>query len=156
MSEPHNDDAPYSVTLNIGIPPHSEYTLEVAEALAEAVRVLNHHTMHHEALRYPSDADRVLRELSSAASRLPQLLDQIGAWLTAEHEAGCIRVPGGEWAGVPGVAVAAVLMRMDEPRALAGALSGALDRVASVTADMAAAGDEAEDAGDDFDDEWGQ
>jgi hypothetical protein len=132
-----NDRHP--VILNIDAPRSPDYLLEVAEAFAEAPRVMNHQTRHHEALEYPSEADRLVRELSSAAGRLPQLLDQVAAWLEQEAAAGRIEVPSGEWAGVPGVAVVAVRLRADYARGLAEGLQEALDSLASVTCQMAAA-----------------
>ena len=60
--------------------PHSpEYTAEVADAAAEAIRVLNHATGGTEALTYPNDVDRLISVLETLASRLPQLFDQIQA-----------------------------------------------------------------------------
>jgi hypothetical protein len=75
------DDTSYLVALNSGAPPSADYVLELAEAIAEAVRVLNHQTHHREALPAPSDANDAIRALALAASRLPQLFGQIGARL---------------------------------------------------------------------------
>jgi hypothetical protein len=132
-----NDRHP--VILSTDAPPDPDYTHEVAEAFAECVRVLNHQTRHHEALEYPSEADRLVRELSSAVGRLPQLLDQVAAWLEQEAASGRIEVPSGEWEGVPGVAVVAVRLRADYARGMAEGLHEALDSMAKVTWQLAAA-----------------
>jgi len=129
-------DDRHPVILNIDAPPSSDYVLEVAEAVAEGVRTLNHQTRHHEALEYPSQADMLIRELSSAVSRLPQLLDQAAAWVEEEAAAGRILVPSGEWEGVPGVAAVAVRLRADYARGLAEGLAEALSSLASVTCQL--------------------
>ena len=63
--------------------PHSpEYTQEVGTALAESARVLNHATLGDApGLEYPSDADRLLRDVTTMLDRLPQLLEQVRRWL---------------------------------------------------------------------------
>ena len=62
-------------------------TLALARAAAEAVRALNHATLGG-GLGQPSDAYAVLGELSLTASRIPQLLGQVGRWLAAALAAG--------------------------------------------------------------------
>jgi hypothetical protein len=84
------DDAPYTVALNSRAEPSPECVLELAEAIAEAVRVLNHQTLHREALPGPSDADDAVRALALAASRLPQLFGQIGARLEGARPEGAV------------------------------------------------------------------
>jgi len=66
--------------------PHG--TLALARSAAEAIRSLNHATLGGEGLEQPADAYAVLGELSLAASRLPQLLGQVGRWLAAALAAG--------------------------------------------------------------------
>jgi hypothetical protein len=58
-------------------------TLALARSAAEAIRSLNHATLGGDGLGQPADAYAVLGELSLAASRLPQLLGQVGRWLAA-------------------------------------------------------------------------
>jgi hypothetical protein len=120
--------------------PHSpEATLRVAGLVAEGTRYLNHATRHHEALRYPSDADRVVRELASMAGRLDQLLEQIGAWLAAEQEAGRIGMAASEFGGGPVAAVRAVTtarLRLDAARLEAENLHGALEYAGHVLAEL--------------------
>jgi|HubBroStandDraft_1064217.scaffolds.fasta_scaffold587844_2 hypothetical protein len=55
----------------------------LARTAAEAVRSLNHATLGGDGLAQPADAYEVLGELALAASRLPQLLGQVGTWLAA-------------------------------------------------------------------------
>jgi hypothetical protein len=55
----------------------------LARSAAEAVRALNHLTLGGGGLEQPAGAYEVLGELSLAASRLPQLLGQVGTWLAA-------------------------------------------------------------------------
>jgi hypothetical protein len=55
----------------------------LARTTAEAVHSLNHATLGGDGLGQPADAYAVPGELSLAASRLPQLLGQVGAWLAA-------------------------------------------------------------------------
>jgi hypothetical protein len=139
-----------SVSLNTDIAPHPEYTLELAgEAVAGGVRVLNHQTRHHEALRYPAEADTLIRYLAMAASRLPQLFGQIGGWLDAEQAAGGLRVPQGEYAGRPDAAVIAAGLDLEAASVLAEALQQALYAAASRTTDLAAADPGPEDDEDD-------
>ena len=132
-----DDDQPYAVALNIDAPPSPDYVLELAETIAEAVRVLNHQTRHHEALEYPSQADTLIRYLSSAASRLPQLLEQVSAWMNAEYAAGRIQMTGGEFMQ-PAVAGLAVEARLGKAAEHAEALRQALDSATAVTSAMAA------------------
>src|ERR1700758_5032397 len=63
-------------------------TLALARSAAEAIRSLNHATLGADGLEQPSDAYEVLGELSLKASRLPQLLGQVGRWLAAALAAG--------------------------------------------------------------------
>lgn len=125
--------------LSTDAPPSPERTLKLAETLAELVRVLNHTTMHHEALRYPAEAYRVIQELSSAAQRLPQLFAQISRWLSAEQAAGRVTATGGEYGGRPDMAVVAAMMRLDEAQMAAGHLQEALAGAASQASCMGAA-----------------
>ena len=125
------------IDLNTDGPSDPKYTIEVANALALSVRVLNHLTRHHEALEFPADADLLIRELAVGASRLPQLLSQVGAWLDREQAAGRIEVPSGEYAGNPRTAVVTAGVRLEMASAIAAALQEALEDVARVTSGLA-------------------
>lgn len=127
--------------------PSPERTLHLAYTLASAVRCLNHDTRHHEALEHPAEADRVIRELSAMAGRLPQLLQQVSAWLEAEHAAGRVTVADGDYAGRPDAAVSAARVRLDMARGAAAALRQELDFAASLTCDLGGVEDD-EGSGD--------
>ena len=133
------DDDRQPVILDAGAPADHLYVQEVADAFAESVRVLNHQTLHHEAIMFPSEADGLIREIASGVSRLPQLFAQIGAWLDQEQAAGRIEVPCGEFAGSSATAVSTARVRLDMASAIAAALHEALGDAASVTCDLAAA-----------------
>ena len=143
MTDDH--DPPYTVALNIGGPRDPRYVLEVAEAFAECIRVLNHLTRDHAALEYPAEADTLIRYLSRAAAMLPQLLGQVGAWLEQEDAAGRITVPAGEYRGNPLLAVASARLRLDMAVGAAAALRMELDNAAAVTTDLAGVPDGEED-----------
>jgi hypothetical protein len=111
------------------------------------MRALNHLTRHHEALREPSDADQLIRDVSLAVSRLPQLLEQVSGWLVAEQAAGRIGI-------VPGIRLPNAVLALDVARqelekaqALARMLQQALDAVAAVTTDMTGIEDGSDEEG---------
>lgn len=134
------------IDLSTDTAPSPERTLQLAETLAEIVRTLNHQTRHHEALRYPADADRVLRELASAAARIPQLCAQVARWHAGEDAAGRVEVPSGEWAGRPHTAVTALQVRLDAARASAMALCADLESAAQVASVLVLGEDDGDDA----------
>ena len=123
-----------NIDLSTGAPPSPERTLKLAETLAEIMRVLNHTTMHHEAIGKPSDVDRVVRDLSSMEARLPQLLGQLGAWLEQEEATGRIEVAG--QAEDPAVSVMAVVMNLEDASGAAARAQVDLDVAASVTSSL--------------------
>ncbi|HTQ93458.1 MAG TPA: hypothetical protein VMK84_28575 [Streptosporangiaceae bacterium] len=129
------------IDLSTAAPPPPGRTVRQAETLAEITRVLCHATMHHEALGEPSDAYRVLCELSSAASRLPQLIAQVTRWYALEDAAGRIAVPEGQWQGRPAAAVTALQAEGDATIAAAERLRAALAEMTRVAAALAAEGD---------------
>lgn len=69
----------------------SPSTVDLAAAAAQAVRQLNHRTLHSAALTGPAQLDRIVAELAVMVAGLPQLLRQLGHWLAAEQHAGRIR-----------------------------------------------------------------
>lgn len=126
----------YQVVLNIDGPRDPLYVLEVSEAAAEALRVLNHLTRDSASLCWPSEADRLIRDLETLARRLPQLLGQVSAWITAGQAAGQITAAAGEFRGRPDLACAAFGQRMDSAARLAGMLEAELKAAASLTDKM--------------------
>ena len=129
-----------NVVLNPGAAVDHLYVLEVAEALAEAVRVLNHQTLHG-ALESPEDADVVVSALATMAHRLPQLLDQVGRWLEAEEAAGRLEVTDGKFAGKPGAAVDVVRTYLDGTAGRFRDAERLLESAHQVTGAMAPAGE---------------
>ena len=95
---------------------------------AEAVRVLNHVTMPGAGgLVFPADAYDVTGQLSLLASRLPQALAQLLAFLQDEVQAGHVVIVAGDHAGDPAAALAAVTGSLDDAVAAARRLHQALD-----------------------------
>jgi hypothetical protein len=127
-----------STDLNLDGPYSPEATLYAADRAAETIRYLNRATMHHEAIAFPSEADGLLRELSTMAGRLPQLLRQIGAWVNTEYEEGRIKMTGGEYPQAV-IATLAVEARLEAASEYATLLCQMLNRAASVTSDMTVA-----------------
>ncbi|HEX5877761.1 MAG TPA: hypothetical protein VF468_05470 [Actinomycetota bacterium] len=66
-------------------------TVELAESAAEAVRALNHRTRSPDAFTGPTQLYRLVAELVLLVDGLPQLLNQLGRWLHAEHDADRVR-----------------------------------------------------------------
>jgi len=95
-------------------------TLALARAAAEAIRSLNHATLGGDGLGQPADAYAVLGELSLAASRLPQLLGQVGTWLAAALAGGRLGCDDGT---DPAAAVSGAWLFISDARASAAALA---------------------------------
>lgn len=79
-------------------------TREIADEAAEAIRALCHATLPADGfpgLEYPVDAYHVLGSLELLASRLPQLLTQLAAFLQRELQADLVTIAGGEFYGDP-------------------------------------------------------
>lgn len=98
--------------------PDSATTL--ARSAAEAIRRLNNVTLGGEGLVRPADAHAVLGELSLAASRLPQLLGQVGRWLAAALAAGQLGCDDGT---DPACAVSGAWLFISDARGSAAALA---------------------------------
>lgn len=71
----------------------ADRAVETAEAVAEAVRSLNHLTISPGDLD-PGDLYRIVGSISTALGRLPQLLDQIARTLNDLEERGVLRDDG--------------------------------------------------------------
>jgi hypothetical protein len=110
-------------------------TLALARSAAEAIRGLNHATLGGDGLAQPADAYAVLGELSLAASRLPQLLGQVGRWLAAALAGDRLGCDDGT---DPAAAVSGAWLFLSDARgsaaALAGNLSDAQQQLAAVRA----------------------
>jgi hypothetical protein len=92
----------------------------LARAAAEVVRSLNHLTLGGDGLGQPAGAYEVLGELSLAASRLPQLLGQVGRWLAAALAAGRLGCDDG---ADPAGAVSGAWLFISDARGSAAALA---------------------------------
>lgn len=97
----------------------------LARTAAEAVRSLNHATLGADGLRQPADAYEVLGELSTAASRIPQLLGQIGRWLAAALAAGRLGCDDGT---DPAAAVSGAWLFISDARGSAASLARDLEQ----------------------------
>lgn len=124
------------IELRTGGPHSPEYTRQVAETIAEAVRVLNYAARPGSGgLESPQDVHDLLGALMTTAGRLPQLLGQLSAWLQNESAAGRLRVDQGS--SIEAVAEAGTwFMRANDA---AAALGYALDQAHQITATMSAA-----------------
>ena len=96
----------------------------LARAAAEAVRSLNHATLDGDGLGQPAEACEVLGELSLTASRIPQLLGQVGRWLAAALAAGRLGCDDGT---DPAAAVSGAWLFIADARASAAALARDLE-----------------------------
>jgi hypothetical protein len=100
----------------------------VASEAAEAVRALNHATLPGSGgLVFPADAYDVTGRLALLASRLPQALAQLLAFLSSEVQAGRVTVVAGEHNGDPAAMLTAVTACLDAAAVLARRLHDALD-----------------------------
>jgi hypothetical protein len=102
----------------------AEAPLALARTAAEAIRALNHATLGGGGLAQPADAYQLLGELSLAASRLPQLLTQVGRWLDGALTAGQL---GCDDATDPTIAVSGAWMSLFDACAVAADLACDLD-----------------------------
>jgi hypothetical protein len=100
-------------------------TLTLARTAAEAIRSLNHATLGGDGLEQPADAYAVLGELSLTASRLPQLLGQVGRWLAAALAAGRLGCDDGT---DPACAVSGAAIFISDARGSAAALASNLSQ----------------------------
>lgn len=81
--------------LNVDGPHSDEYTVEVARAAAEAVRVLNHATLNARGINHPSTAYSVAESLSTAVYGMLQLLEQLSGFLQTAHSQDRLGLDGG-------------------------------------------------------------
>jgi hypothetical protein len=102
----------------------AEQTLALARSAAGAVRGLNHATLGGQGLDQPADAYALLGELSLAAAGLPQLLAQVGRWLTTALGDGRLGCDDGT---EPAAAVSSAWLFIADARASAAALARALE-----------------------------
>jgi len=122
------------VILNIDGPHSGAYSREVAEAVAEGIRVLNHaSTGPASGLEYASAVDSILRHLQSAAYRLPPLLHQLAGWLQWLYNEGRLSDDRGR---DPGTVLAGTLSHLAEGITYASRLSGVLREAGEATSHL--------------------
>ncbi|MEU8251989.1 hypothetical protein [Nonomuraea sp. NPDC048916] len=113
--------------------PHSDdYTSEVAAAVSEAVRVLNHATFSHVGVTYPSTVYDVLGRLGASTSGLDQLLRQLGEALRRMQESGQL----GNDHDVPDERLDKALSELTAARKTARDLALRIDRAFNTTAGL--------------------
>jgi hypothetical protein len=104
----------------------------IAVNASEAVRALTHATLPDDdcpGLGSPADAYELIGVLAELAGRLPQLLDQISAFLQRQLQLDRVAVDDGEFAGDPLGAVGTACHALDHVAVpSAQLLSGALFR----------------------------
>jgi hypothetical protein len=102
----------------------SDDTVTLARTAAEAIRGLNWTTNSPAGLDQPSAAYDTIGALALAASRLPQLITQISAYLSGALGGGQLGHDLGE---DPALAVDGAVIFLDDARMSASALAGELD-----------------------------
>jgi hypothetical protein len=109
--------------------------VELAETAAQAIRCLNHLTRGHQAFTEPAELSRLLAELTTMASGLPQLLDQLHRWLRHEHDAARLRADDTD----PGEPVSRAAAQLTRAGQTAQNLTAALDTAHQHLAHLATA-----------------
>src|SRR6478752_3171330 len=99
--------------------------VELAATTAQAIRELNHRTRGPDAFTGPAELYRLVGELVLLVDGLPQLLNQLGRWLHAEHDAD--RVRSDDHAD-PGTSVTQATAQMTDASDHARDLAHELDR----------------------------
>ncbi|MGS2645059.1 hypothetical protein [Streptosporangium sp. G12] len=113
--------------------PHGDdYTSEVAAAVSEAVRVLNHATLSHVGVTYPSTVYDVLGRIGSSTAGLDQLLRQLGEALRRMQESGQL----GDDHGDPGERLDKALSELAAARKSARDLALRIDLAFNTTAGL--------------------
>ena len=118
-----SDDMP-SRAAGAAVSESPDAIVALARVVAESVRSLNHATLGGGGLAQPADAYQVLGELALAASRLPQLLTQVGRWLNVALASGQLGCDDGT---DPAIAVSEAWMFLSDARTAAAALACDLD-----------------------------
>ena len=122
------------ITLNADGPHPGDYSREVAEAMAEAARVLCHATIGPApGLDYASDADSITGFMASAAARLDQLSEQLSGFLGHMHGQGRLSDDAGKNIGAR---LDAAREAYSDAGRLAARLSRALARAQQATSHM--------------------
>lgn len=113
-------------------PHNDDYTGEIATALSEAVRVLNHATQSRAGITYPSTIYDVLGRIGATTNGLDQLLRQLGEALRRMLASDRL----GDDHGDPAERVDTLLSELAEARKTARALSTRIDCAFNATAGL--------------------
>ncbi|WP_084965298.1 hypothetical protein [Thermoactinospora rubra] len=113
-------------------PPSADYTRQVADGMAEAVRVLNHATMHPDALPHPSTVYTLVGSLREGTAGLPQLLRQIETRLREWAESGRLADDSDD----PAARRADAEVALTDARGYAAVLTRNLDRLHQATSTL--------------------
>ena len=100
-------------------------TIELAATAAQAVRELNHRTRGPDAVTGAADLYPLVTELVQLVDALPQLVNQLGRWLHAEHDADRVRSDNST---DPGPAVSQATTQLADAGNAARDLAHTLDR----------------------------
>lgn len=113
--------------------PHSDaHTIQAADALTTAVRVLNHATLSQDGVTDPATVYTVLGQVMAAVAGLDQLLGQLGDNLTRLDAARRL----GHDDGHPAEALAVALRHLDEGRPVARELNADIYAAHAATSGM--------------------
>jgi len=113
------------ITLTADGPHSPEYTKQVGDLAAEAVRVLNYATRSDAGgLANPADAGDLLGALCETASRLPQLCSHIQKFLASRLAAGTV---GGDGGRDPARMVAGAVAQLRDAELIAADLASSLE-----------------------------
>jgi hypothetical protein len=126
--------AAMNIDLNPDGPHSGEHSREVAEVMAQAVRVLCHATIGSApGLDYASDVDAIVGSLHSAATGMEQLLRQAGAFLARLEADGRLGDDAGE---DPAERLRMVRLALDVSAMTVSQLEGQLARAQRETSHM--------------------
>jgi hypothetical protein len=103
----------------------------IADLASEAIRALNHATLYADGcpgLEYPSDAYQLVGAMHQLATRLPQLFEQLSAYLQRELQHERIAIDCGPFAADPLGAIGTACAELEgDATTAARRLSSALD-----------------------------
>lgn len=120
-----------------------EHARAAAAIAAEQIRWLNHATIgpRPSALHSPADVDVILTELGALGQRLPQLLDQLGAYTSAECREGRVRVDalGASSLATEAQAVAVLLRHLGTATTGAREFESGVNKARQITAKLTGA-----------------
>lgn len=120
-------------------PHHPDQTRAIADAISQAMRMLNYATHHGDGLAYPADVSSVFAALAEALARLPQALGQMSGWIVGGSLTGRIQEDPetGPYSGDTAAAARALASVCIEAGHVANKLSGLLSEAQNKTANLA-------------------